>query len=73
MLSEVLVRLFAPQNLSGSWTEISDWGYYMNRAGAKVRHQFNNRIVTYRFNDGYFVRTGTADFKIINLRLDFQN
>lgn len=51
ILSELLIRIFAPQDLSGSWTEISDWGYYINKSDAEVRHQFGKRVLRYRFND----------------------
>jgi len=51
ILAEILVRFLLPQNLSGSWTEITDWGYYVNKANARVRHQFSSRVVYYRFNE----------------------
>lgn len=53
LLVEMLVRIVFPQNLSGSWTEITDWGYYVNKANAQTQHQFKQRVVEYRFNDSH--------------------
>lgn len=60
---ELLVRLVAPQNLTGSWTELSDRGYYINRADALVQHQLGERVVTYRFNV-HRLRGGPVDFSL---------
>ena len=51
LVCEGLVRLAAPQDLSGSWLVLAARGYEMNRAGATVRHQHGSRVVHYRFND----------------------
>lgn len=51
LLCEGFLRVFLPQNLSGSWRVQSARGYAYNRAGGTVRHQLGKRVVTYRFND----------------------
>ena len=50
--AEIMVRLLSPQNLSGSWrVQSSQRGYVMNKAGGEARHQFEDRVVSYRFNE----------------------
>ncbi|MBF0147383.1 MAG: hypothetical protein HQL85_14560 [Magnetococcales bacterium] len=44
---EAMVRLIAPQNLSGTWLERKGGGLLVNRADDSVRHQFGPRVVTY--------------------------
>jgi lysophospholipase L1-like esterase len=51
LLGEVMVRVAAPQNLSGTWREYHARGYMVNKAGGTARHQFGDRLVHYRFND----------------------
>jgi hypothetical protein len=50
ILSEHLVRIFAPQDLSGSRFEFTDTGLYVNRSEGEVRHQKGNRVVNYVFH-----------------------
>lgn len=47
---EGLVRLVAPQDLSGTWREPGPRGLVLNRAGGTARHSFGDHRVTYRFN-----------------------
>lgn len=55
--AEIMVRLFSPQNLSGSWRIYSERGYLLNKSGGNTRHQLGDRIVLYRFNS-YHLRGG---------------
>jgi lysophospholipase L1-like esterase len=50
---EIALRLFYPQNLSGSWAYLDDDNNLLNRSGGTVRHQLIDRpdhVVHYRFN-----------------------
>lgn len=47
---EIMVRLFAPQDLSGSWRVPGPGGLVLNKAGGSARHRVGGRAVTYRFN-----------------------
>jgi GDSL-like Lipase/Acylhydrolase family len=58
MLGEVIVRMAAPQDLSGTWLETAPRGYLRNKSGGTARHQFGQRVVHYRFNDRH-MRGGT--------------
>ena len=49
-LGEAAVRLFAPQNLTGTWLVGGPQGLILNRAGARASHQYGDRVVTYRIN-----------------------
>lgn len=50
ILCEALVRLTVPQNLSGSWRELSqDKSYLLNKSSGISKHQFGERQVVYRF------------------------
>lgn len=51
VLSEMSVRLVAPQNLSGTWLLQGPQGLRMNRPNSTARHQFGDRVLQYRFND----------------------
>jgi len=51
VLGELLVRIAAPQDLSGTWLENAPRGYLRNKSGGTARHQFGQRVVYYRFND----------------------
>lgn len=51
LVGEVLMRVFVPQDLSGSWFVSSGRNYSLNKAGGTARHQSGNRVVTYRFNE----------------------
>jgi lysophospholipase L1-like esterase len=51
MLGELMVRIAAPQDLSGTWQENAPRGYLRNKSGGTARHQFGQRVVHYRFND----------------------
>lgn len=50
LLAELLVRIVAPQNLSGTWFEKSARGNDINKANWTSRQQFGNRTVVYRIN-----------------------
>ena len=49
-ISEVMIRLIVPQNLSGAWSIYSEQGYHINKAGGSAKHQFGDRTVYYKFN-----------------------
>ena len=51
LLCEVLTRIVAPQNLSGTWFERSPRGNDLNKANWTSRQQFGSRRVVYRIND----------------------
>src|SRR5262249_19101883 len=48
MLGEIIVRIAAPQDLSGAWSENAPRGYVRNKSGGTARHQFGQRVVYYR-------------------------
>src|SRR5688500_17670568 len=50
-LCELILRVFLPQNLSGTWRVFSATGLHINKAGGTAKHQFRDRVVHYRFND----------------------
>src|SRR5882724_1185431 len=66
VLCELLIRLVAPQDLTGTWFEKSARGNDINRANWTARHQFKDRVVYYRINDlhlrGGPIRSGTNRF-----------
>jgi len=49
-IAEVVVRIFIPQNLTGSILTTTHRGYMVNRADWSAKHQFGDRVVRYRFN-----------------------
>ena len=49
-VSEGLLRLIDPQDLTGSWETIGPRGMILNRARETSQHQLDERRVTYRFN-----------------------
>ncbi|MEW6387388.1 MAG: SGNH/GDSL hydrolase family protein [Thermodesulfobacteriota bacterium] len=52
-ITETLIRLVAPQDLSGAWSIYSEQGYHLNKAGGSAQHQFGDRTVCYRFNENH--------------------
>ncbi len=50
LITEAGLRLFYPQELSGTWTYLDDQNNLLNRSGGRVRHQLVDRVVYYRFN-----------------------
>ncbi|PJF40677.1 MAG: hypothetical protein CUN55_12435, partial [Phototrophicales bacterium] len=50
-MAEAVTRLLMPQNLSGSWRVLLDDGLLVNRADARARHQWDDRVVYYQFNE----------------------
>jgi lysophospholipase L1-like esterase len=50
-IGEIAVRCIAPQNLSGAWRVHSPSGNLINDAGRVARHQFGERVVSYRINE----------------------
>lgn len=51
MVAELMVRSFYPQNLSGSWTVIDDYGLRMNKSEGESIHAHGDRKVIYSFED----------------------
>ncbi|MDP7651332.1 MAG: hypothetical protein QGF38_06480, partial [Rhodospirillales bacterium] len=49
-VSEGLLRLIDPQDLTGAWETIGPRGMILNHAGETSQHQLGERRVTYRFN-----------------------
>jgi lysophospholipase L1-like esterase len=50
VLAEVTLRLFLPQDLSGSWrVDAPMGGYQLNKSDGSARHQFKDRVVKYSF------------------------
>jgi len=49
-VSEGLLRLVDPQDLTGAWETVGPRGLILNRAGETSQHQLGERRVTYRFN-----------------------
>jgi len=49
-VGELATRLLLPQNLSGSWRELSPRGVLYNKPDHTARHQFGERVVYYRIN-----------------------
>ncbi|MHA1107480.1 MAG: SGNH/GDSL hydrolase family protein [Alphaproteobacteria bacterium] len=47
---EIMMRLVAPQDLSGSWRVPGPGGLVLNKAGGTARHRMGGRQVSYRFN-----------------------
>ena len=47
---EAIIRLTAPQNLTGTWLDPDPDGLVLNRPRHVTQHQWGDRIVTYRFN-----------------------
>jgi lysophospholipase L1-like esterase len=69
LLGELLVRVMAPQDLSGMWRVWSPRGYILNRAGGTARHQFGSRVVHYRFNEQHMRGgpIGESDLRVLAL------
>jgi len=69
VLCEILVRIVAPQNLSGTWSERTARGGNINKADWTVRHQLKGRTLHYHFNDlhlrGGPIGTGTNRVMVI--------
>jgi lysophospholipase L1-like esterase len=51
LIGEFAVRCIAPQNLSGAWRVTSPAGNLINDADRVARHQFGERVVSYRINE----------------------
>ena len=49
-LSEGILRLVDPQDLTGAWETVGPRGLILNRAGGTSQHQLGERRVSYRFN-----------------------
>ena len=50
-LTELFLRLFTVQNLSGSWRVENSFGIIMNKSYGQANHIHKNRKVTYKFFD----------------------
>jgi lysophospholipase L1-like esterase len=47
---EMTLRIFFPQDLSGTWlVDAATGDYQLNKSNGEVRHQIGNRVVHYRF------------------------
>ena len=51
LLAELIVGSFFPQNLNGSWVIEQDSGLTLNKITGTSRHQFGERVVSYRFGE----------------------
>ncbi len=49
-VGEVMLRLLAPQELSGTWLTYGPRGLVVNKSGTTARHQQGDTVVHYRFN-----------------------
>jgi lysophospholipase L1-like esterase len=49
--AEITIRIFAPQNLSGSWRQNIDSGLIVNKDSGTSQHQQGERRVQYNFTD----------------------
>ncbi len=70
VLCEMILRWLAPQNLSGSWRiNQPTRGYKINKAGGTARHEFEGRLVHYRFNSHHLrgPEPGTAHQRVLCL------
>lgn len=47
---EIVVRLLAPQDLSGTWLTYGPRGLVINKSSTTARHQQGDSVVYYRFN-----------------------
>ncbi len=66
---EMLLRMFSPQDLSGTWRTTSKNGYMLNRASWTAKHSLNDRKVIYRFNEWHLRgdRIKHNQYKILSL------
>jgi len=60
LLSEVSLRLFSPQNLSGTWRVMHPSGLMLNRSDGTARHQLGDIVVTYTFGEFHNRKLGAA-------------
>ena len=51
ILAEILIRFFAPQNLSGTWRVHLESGLVVNKSSGTSLHQQNGREVVYMFSN----------------------
>lgn len=51
LIAEILIRVFAPQNLSGTWRVHLESGLVVNKSSGTSLHQQNGREVVYKFSD----------------------
>src|SRR2546421_40244 len=63
-LAEIGVRIFDPQDLSGTWREITPRGIMANKAAGTSTHQFGSRRVTYQFNEHHLRGGPIGDGKV---------
>ncbi|MDX1545973.1 MAG: SGNH/GDSL hydrolase family protein [Rhodothermales bacterium] len=60
-MAEAVIRVVAPQNLSGTWRIDTDTGLKVNKSSGTARHQFGERVVTYRFFEPHLRGTAPKD------------
>ena len=61
LLAEFIVHFFFPQNLSGSWTIEHASGLLLNKTEGMSRHQYNEKLVSYRFGEYHNRKTERQD------------
>lgn len=66
MVSEIVIRVIRPQNLSGSWREFAPRGYMINKANSMAQHCLSERCINYRFNELH-LRGGPIDNSAANV------
>lgn len=64
VLAELVVRVVAPQDLSGTWRRTDDCGLFVHQRDHSARHQFRERVVRYRFTKDGLRDLGQGDGEI---------
>ena len=71
LLAEALTRIFYPQNLSGTWRTIDEFGLNMNKSEGSSIHSLGNRKVDYHFEEfgvrSSLVRDNNPESKVLVL------
>ncbi len=60
LLAEGAVRLVLPQPLSGSWRVQTETGLLVNKSQGSSQHQFDRRVVRYRFGEPHLRELGAS-------------
>lgn len=61
LFAEFIVHFFFPQNLSGSWTIEHASGLLINKTEGMSRHQYNEKLISYRFGEYHNRKTERQD------------
>lgn len=64
VLAELIVRVAAPQDLSGTWRRNDDFGLSVHQQNHSVRHQCGKRVLRYRFTKNGLRDLGQGDGEI---------